>query len=193
MSNYGSKTNADGAAHKGDGRMPVMTGERVVGCTLQQIAMATDDNGQVIPNRAVVRFQQPNGSTFQQMYFESDQDWAIDRTNQQFLHLATKMITEDAYYAAIEGAASFSDFIAKVSAALTPASQGKSFTMKITLRESNGNYFPTFPNYPNFVELDGTTPSTLSTNAKYDFYEAPSATSASEALDQAELDDEPAF
>lgn len=192
MSNYGSRTNADGEAHRGDGRMPVMTGERVVGCTLQEVAMATDDNGQVIPNRAVVRFQQPNGSTFQQMYFESDQDWAIDRTNQQFLHLATKLVTEEEYYAAIGTATSFSDFIAKVSGSLMPASQGKSFTLKIALRESNGNYFPTFPNYPNFIELDGTTPSTLSTNAKYDFYEAPSATSAADALEET-ADEEPAF
>jgi len=191
MSIYGSRTNAEGEAHRGDGRMPVMTGERVVGCTLKEITMAVDDNDQVIPNRAVVRFQQPNGGTFQQMYFESDQDWAIDRTNQQFLHLATKMVTEDQYYVAIGDATSFSDFIAKVSGALMPASQGKSFTLKIALRESNGSYFPTFPNYPNFIELDGTMPSTLSTNAKYDFYEAPSATSAEEALDVTE--DEPAF
>jgi len=192
MSNYGSRTNSEGEAHRGDGRMPVMTGERVVGCTLQAIEMAKDDNGQVIPGRAVVRFTQPNGSTFQQMYFESDQDWAIDRTNQQFLHLATKMVTEEEYYAAIGTAASFSDFIAKVSGALMPASQGKGFTLKIALRESNGNYFPTFPNYPNFIELDGTMPSTLSTNPKYDFYEAPAATSADEAMEET-ADEEPAF
>ncbi len=191
MSNYGSRTNAEGEAHRGDGRMPVMTGEKVEGCKLQTIEMATDDSGQVIAGRAVVRFTQPNGSTFQQMYFESDQDWAIDRTNQQFLHMATKMITEEEYYNAIGTATSFSDFISKVSGALMPASQGKSFTLKIALRESNGSYFPTFPNYPNFIELDGTNPSTLSTNPKYDFYEVPVVDSAEEALET--TDEEPAF
>ena len=125
------------------------------------------------------------------MYFDSDQDWAIDRTNQQFLHIATKIVDEAAYFAAVSTATGFADFIAKVGALLLPASAGKTYTLKISLRENDGNYYPTFPNYPNFIEADGTTPTTLSTNPKYDVYEIPAATSADEALE--ESTEEPAF
>ena len=72
-----------------------------------------------------------------------------------------------------------------------PASACKTYTLKISLRENDGNYYPTFPNYPNFIEADGTTPTTLSTNQKYDVYEIPTSTSADEAL--AESTEEPAF
>ena len=191
MSNYGSKTNAEGVDLNSDGKMPIMTGEQVTGNVLTEITMATDKDGATLDNRAVVRFKQSNGSTFSQMYFDSDQDWAIDRTNQQFLHIATKIVTEDQYFAAVSTATGFPDFIAKVGALLLPASAGKTYTLKISLRENDGNYYPTFPNYPNFIEADGTTPTTLSTNPKYDVYEIPAATSADEALE--ESTEEPAF
>lgn len=189
MSNYGSKTNADGKSITGNGRSPIIVGQNVTGNKLMDICPATDQNGEMVQGRWAMKFLQSNGATFQHMIFDSDQDWAIDRTNQQILHIATKMISEEDYYAAIGSPANFDGFMRAVSAALMPASAGKLFTLKITYNKSG---YPGFPSFPNFIELDGTAPSTLSTNPKYDMYTVPEGDSAEEAT-TADTEDEPVF
>lgn len=179
---YGARVNSEGKELRSDGQMPVQTGEKVVGCTIKSIGMATDKEGTPIPGRAIVEFLQPGGAIFRQMYFDNEAAWAIDKTNQQILHIATKVVPADVYFAATAGATGFDDFFKKVGACVVPAAAGKSFTLKIALREKDGSYFPTFPNYPNFIEVDGTSPSTLKTDPKYDYYVIPSTTTAEEAL-----------
>jgi hypothetical protein len=180
---YGARIDSEGKDFRSDGQMPVQTGEKVVGCTIKSIGIASDKEGNTIPGRAVVEFLQPGGAIFRQMYFDNEAAWAIDKTNQQILHIATKVVPADEYFAVTAGATGFDDFFKKVGGLLIPKSVGKTFTLKIALREKDGSYFPTFPNYPNFIELDGTTPSTLKTDPKYDYYVAPSTTTAEEALD----------
>ena len=181
---YGSRETSDGSEVRGDGRAPVQAGERIEGCTLEYIGFPEDQEGNPVTTRAVVRFIQPNGAVFKKTYFDSDQDWSIDKTNQHMLHIATKIMSEESYYAAIAGAGNFQAFFTKLGEVLVPAATGILFNTKVILRLNNndGKYYPDFPNIPNFVEVTGTTPSTLSTNARFDAYVQPDATPAAAAV-----------
>lgn len=190
MSNYGSRTNADGSTVSGDGKMPVMTGERVGPCTLIEAGMQVGDDG-AQTGRGVLKYSQPNGAVFTKMFFENTDDWAVEETNRQLLHIAKRVMSEDDYYNAIAGATNFTQFMTQAGAAIKAASEGKEFDMKIILKKnSKGEWFPNIPKYPNFIEISGAENSTLSTSGKgYDIYEIPTETTAEEAVAETAEDD----
>lgn len=176
---YGSRTDSEGNALRADGNVPVITGERVEGNEFVSLEMAKDQDGNPMENRAVLTIKQANGATFRVMYFDSAEDWAIKQTNESMLHICTKIMSEDEYYAAIAGSSSFQAFMTAIGTKVIPQAAGKKYTMKIILKYSKGadGWFPNFPKFPNYVELDGTTPSTIGkTNPKYDIYAIPAPT-----------------
>lgn len=181
---YGSKTDSEGLEIRANGNAPILTGEQVKGNKITYFGMSTDSQtGETLSNRAEIKFLQSNGATFTYTFFDSDQDWAQDKVNKELLHICSKFVSKDEYYAALPGEnITFTSFIGAIQEKIMPKAEGKTFTLKIIYRENknNGKWYPQFPNFPNFIELDGTTPSTLSTNPKYDFYEIPTSNTEEE-------------
>tara|TARA_R100001463_G_scaffold23551_2_gene56417 strand:- start:27423 stop:28019 length:597 start_codon:yes stop_codon:yes gene_type:complete len=177
---YGSRTNQEGVAISANGSSPILVGEKVTGNKLVSLEMAKDQNGNPVENRATLTILQRNGAKFTHSFWDSTEEWAIVQVNREMLHMATKIVTEDEYYAVIEehGDNTFKGFIKAVAEHILPKAAGKTFSMKIIYKEnkSNGKWYPNFPKFPNFIELDGTEPSTFSTNPKYDVYTMPTPT-----------------
>ena len=199
MSNYGSKTNSEGKSIQANGSMPVLVGECVPGNTIEYFGMSKDQNGELSANMAEIRFKQSNGATFTKKFWDSEEDWAIDNLNRDMLHIATKIVPETEYDAAVAGSTSFSDFIQKIAVGVISKAEGKKFALKIIYKANTnkqsasfGQFFPSFPNFPNWIEPDGTNPTTFRTNPKYDFYEIPTSTSAEE-MDTEEAADTEVF
>ncbi len=197
---YGSNVDKDGKELRSNGAAPILTGERVSGCKLVSFDFAKEENGDAISTRAEFKFLQPNGATFTFSVMDSTEDWAIDTTNRSVLHICTKIVSEEEYYASISGAANFVEFVTKVKEKIISKVGDKKFTLKIIykLNKNKGKYYPGFPTFPSFIELDGTIPSTLSTNPQYDLYIVPASSSpekssgtenmTKEELDKAEKD-----
>lgn len=181
---FGSKTGADGNPIKADSsKRAVLIGEAVAGNKLVYIGLDADKEGNTLSNRACIKFEQANGAIFKYNLFEREEDWAVEKVNSDILHIATKIVPEAEYYAAVNTANNFSDFITKAGELIMSKVGDRRFTLKIVYSKNN---FPTFPKYPNFIELDGTTPSTLSSNPQYDRYtiiEKTDVTSESEAAE----------
>jgi len=176
---YGSRTDSEGKAISANGTMPVTTGERVVGNEIVSLAMAEDKDGNKLDSRAVLTFKQASGAIFRVMFFDSSEDWAMKNLNTTMVHICTKIVSEDAYYAAVDGSSDFASFINNIATKVIPSAAGKKFTMKVILKhnKSKDAYYPNLPNFPNYIELDGTTPTTIGkTNPKYDIYSIPAAT-----------------
>lgn len=195
---FGSKTNQDGKEIRSNGSMPVMVGECVPGHTIEYFGMAKDQNGAEQSNVAEIRFRQANGALFVKKFWDSEQDWAIDNLNRDMLHICTKIVSKEEYYAAIENAEdTFKSFIETINQEIISKASEMKFSLKIVYRENKnensssfGQFFPALPNFPNWIELDGTTPSSFKTNPQYDFYEIPTATATSqvESVDSGEDD-----
>lgn len=194
MSGYGSKTNSQGEEIRANGGAPILVGEKVPGNIILSFGMSEDQNGQVSENRAEIRFKQTNGASFSYSFFDSDQEWAVDKTNRELLHICTKFVTRDEYYAIVEPATGFADFINRIKTQIIPKAEGKAFTLKIVYKQNKTSkkWFVSFPNFPNFIEEDGTTPSTLKTDPRYDFY-APVEVSDDMETVATEGSDEPLF
>lgn len=177
---YGSRTDAEGKPLQANGASPLMTGEKVAGHELVYFGPAKDQNGTILDNRYEIHFRQPSGRLFTYSFFNSEEGWAIEKTNRTILHICTKIVTEEEYYGVVSGAANFTDFMDRVRTHIIPKAKDIRFTLKIVyiMDKSTGNWYAKFPNFPNFIERDGTTPSTLSTNPKYDVYEIPATTAA---------------
>ena len=176
MSGYGSTTTSEGKELTSDGRAPQLTGERVVGNELVSFDFAKDkETGDSITSRAELKFKQSNGAIVNIVFFDSTEGWAIDRTNAQLLHVFSKIVTKEEYYAAIGKPANFQEFVERIKNNIVPKAAGKTYTCKFVyiISRASGRANVGFPNFPNFFELDGTTPSTLSTNPKYDVYIKP--------------------
>jgi len=177
---YGSRTNNEGVAISANGSSPILVGEQVEGNKLVSVAMATDQNGNPSDKRATMTFLQRNGANFTHSFWDSTEEWAIVQVNREMLHICTKIVSEEQYYAILEehGDGSFKGFIDAVANHILPKAAEMSFTLKIIYKEnkSNGKWYPNFPKFPNFIEVDGTSPSTFSTNPKYDIYTMPAAT-----------------
>jgi len=173
---YGSRVDAEGKTIQGDSSFVAgVAGERVEGNTIQSIEFAKDKDGNVIDTRAVVTFKQANGALVRWTIFEATEPWQMDNLNKSIKHLATKVMTEEEYYAGLElggSPSSFQDFIKKVSALIVPKAAGKLFTMKFVFR----NGYLTIPSFPNWIATPENANS-LSTNPKYDFYTAEQPTS----------------
>lgn len=182
---YGSRTNNEGVAISANGSSPILTGEQVPGNKLTSLAMAEDQNGQPVANRATLTITQSNGAKFTHSFWDSTEEWAIVQVNREMLHICTKIVSEEQYYAILEehGDGSFQGFISAVAENILPLAAKMTFTLKIIYKEnkSNGKWYPNFPKFPNFIEVDGTTPSTFSTNPKYDIYVMPTPTNMGES------------
>ena len=179
---YGSRVDSEGKAIQGDsGYAKPVTGERVEGNKLISIGLAEDKDGNTIESRAVVTFEQANGSKVRLTLFEATEPWQFDSLNKQVKHLATKLMTEEEYYAGLEagGAPSnFVEFISKVSALLMPKAAGKVFTMKFVYL----NGYVSIPKFPNWIATPENA-DTLSTNPKYDVYTPEVPTAAAEVAE----------
>jgi hypothetical protein len=177
---YGSRTNNEGVAISANGSSPILVGEQVEGNKLVSLAMATDQNGAPVTNRATMTFSQRNGAKFTHSFWDSTEEWAIVQVNREMLHICTKIVSEEEYYAVLEEHAdgTFAGFISAVATHILPKASEMTFTLKIVYKEnkSNGKSYPNFPKFPNFIEVSGTSPSTFSTNPKYDIYVVPTAT-----------------
>ena len=177
---YGSRTNNEGVAISANGSNPILTGEQVTGNKLTSLAMATDQNGAPVTNRATLTITQRNGAKFTHSFWDSTEEWAVVQVNREMLHICTKIVPEDKYYEILEehGDGTFQGFIKAVADNILPLAKDMSFTLKIIYKEnkSNGKWYPNFPKFPNFIELDGTSPSSFSTNPKYDIYVMPTPT-----------------
>ena len=177
---YGSRTDKDGNVISANGANPILVGERVVGNKIVSLTMATDQNGNPVENRATLTFQQSNGATFTHSFWDSQEDWAVRQVNREMLHICTKIVTEEEYYAIVEehGDGTFKGWVSAVANHILPKAADTTFTLKIVYKENttSGKWYPNFPKFPNFIEKDGTTPSTLSTNPKYDIYVMPTPT-----------------
>lgn len=166
---YGSRVDSEGKAIQGDSSyVSPVAGERVEGNTLESIALAEDKDGNTIENRAVVTFKQANGSFVRWTLFEATEQWQFDNLNRGVKHLATKLMTEEEYYAGLEAGGAPTNFVAfinKLASLLMPRAAGKLFTMKFVYK----NGYVTVPSFPNWIALPENA-DTLSTNAKYDKY-----------------------
>ena len=180
MSMYASRTDSEGKAIQGDsGYVSPVAGERVEGNTLVSIALAKDKEGNEVETRATVEFQQANGAKVRWTIFEATEEWQFNSLNRNVKHLATKLMTEDEYYAGMEAGGSPEDFVsyvAKLSSVLMPKAEGKVFTMKFVYN----NGYVSLPKFPNWIATPGNE-STLSTNPKYDKYEPEEASDAPES------------
>ena len=166
---YGSKVDGSGKEIQGDSTyLAPVAGERVEGNTLVSIGLAEDKDGNVVDTRANIVFQQANKAQVKLTLFEATEEWQFTNLNKQVKHIATKLMTEDEYYAGINkgGApAGFQDFVTKISKMFLPKAEGKLFTMKFVYK----NNYVTVPSFPNWMALPENA-DTLSTNEKYDKY-----------------------
>lgn len=185
--NYGSKTNSTGESIRANGTAPILVGEKVIGNSIEYFGLSKDQDGNPIPNIAEIRFRQSNGAVFTKKFWEPSEDWAIDNLNRDMLHICTKIVSENEYYAAVEGTKSFGAFIEAIKTKVMPKAAGKTYTMKIVYLEnkkegspSKGQWFAGLPKFPSWIELDGTIPSSLTTNPKFDFYVVPASAKKSD-------------
>lgn len=182
---YGSRTNNEGVAINANGSSPILVGEQVVGNKIDSLAMATDQNGQPVTNRATLTFIQRNGAKFTHSFWDSTEEWAIVQVNREMLHICTKIVSEEEYYSILEqhGDGTFTGFINAVATHILPKAATMTFTLKIVYKEnkSNGKWYPNLPKFPNFIEVDGSSPSSFTTNPKYDIYTMPTPTNMESA------------
>ena len=166
---YGSRLDSKGEAIQENSQYATpIAGERVKGNTLESIALAEDKDGNIVETRANVVFKQANGSTVRWAIFEAREDWQFDSLNKNIKHLATKLMTEEEYYAGIEKGGAPSDFVSfidKLSKLLVPKAKGKLFTIKFVYKKG----YVTIPSFPNWIALPENE-SSLTTNPKYDKY-----------------------
>jgi cell division protein FtsI/penicillin-binding protein 2 len=175
---YGSKVDSTGKEVSGDSSfVQAVTGERIVGNTIKSIGLAKDKDGNIVETRATIEFKQSNGATVRLTLFEAKEDWQFDQINRTAKHLATKVVTEEQFYAAVANASDFPSFIKALSDLIMPASAGKVFTMKFVYN----NGYVSVPKFPNWIAAPENA-DTLSTNAKYDKYTAEEATPAPNAI-----------
>jgi len=189
MSGYGSKVNSEGKSITADGFSPIMVGERVVGNKIKGVEFAKNEDTSINEDRAFIIIEQTNGAEYRHMLTNSDNVKAQDIANRTVLHLATKFMTEEEYYAALANPSSFKEFVTALKDRVFPRAVGKTFTMKFTYRQNGDKFYAGFPTFPNFVELDGTTPSGLSTNPKFDIYETPTRSNVAPPTEATSEDD----
>ena len=166
---YGSRLDSKGEAIQENSQYtnPV-AGERVKGNTIESIGLAEDKDGNIVETRANVVFKQANGSTVRWTIFEATEDWQFDSLNKNIKHLATKLMTEEEYYAGIEAGGAPTDFVSfidRLSKLLVPKAAGKVFTIKFVYKKG----YVTVPTFPNWIALPENE-NTLTTNPKYDKY-----------------------
>lgn len=171
---YGAKVDSTGKAVEADsGYVQAKTGERVEGNIIESIGMDSDKDGNLLDDRAKVVFKQANGSKVRLTLFKAVEGWQFDNINKTTKHIATKVVSEEAFYAAVGAASDFPSFIKAFSELVMPAAQGKVFTMKFVYSKG----YVSVPKFPNWIALPENA-DTLSTNAKYDSYTAEESTPA---------------
>ena len=174
MMNFGSRLDSSGeVASEGTGKAVPVAGVHIENCELVGIEMYKDRDGNVSTSLAGILFKQPNGSVVKKTLFEpkpsteqvpskkdpskmvGNNDWQLDGLNATIQHVAPKIMTEDAYHAAIAAGAaptSFSEFITKANNVLLPASKGMKFTMKFVYELSkDGKYYVVIPTFAPWI------------------------------------------
>lgn len=166
---YGSRLDSKGEAIQENSQYATpVAGERVEGNVIEAISLAEDKEGNIVETRANVVFKQANGAAVRWTIFEATEDWQFDSLNRNIKHLATKLMTEEEYYAGIEKGGAPSDFVGfidKLSKLILPKAEGKVFTIKFVYKKG----YVSIPSFPNWIALPENA-DTLSTNAKYDKY-----------------------
>jgi len=178
---YGSRTNSEGAAiTEAGGYLSPMVGPAVTGNKLVYIGLDKDENGEVkTPKAAIVSFEQTNGAVFSHKWFDGQENWRIDELNANMLHICSKIVTEEEYYEAVSGSASFDDLLNNINSKIFPKARGMEFTLKIVYtKRASGKYYAAVPKskWPKWIENAAvvTTPgSTFRHNEGYDIYEMP--------------------
>ena len=195
---YGSRVDSSGEVIKdNEVRLRPVAGEKVEGNTIVSIGMDKDKDGNPTSNRAAVEFKQANGTVVKWSIFEpqpsteriidkfgkevGNNDWQLDKMNKNIRHLATKIVSEDEYFAAIEangGPKSFVDFINRVSKVLMPEVAGKLFTMKFVYLKG----YVSIPNFPHWIATPDNTDALITTKSDSYVPEKPSATPLTKAV-----------
>lgn len=184
---YGSSVDEEGKPiAEGSGKIPVITGERVVGNELVDFDFVkVFDKEEFHEDRAVIVFKQSNGAFLRQMYFKSDDPKEQVKVSARILHIFSKLISKEQYYNLLGSPKNFGEFVVALRDKVVPAC--KATGLKLTLKVVyNKKGYTGLPAVVDFAELDGTSPSTLKTNPKYDFYVAPVATDMGTAAEEAE-------
>lgn len=171
---YGSNTDETGAEISANGKTPILVGQCVPGNTLEGLTLSEDNK------KATLSFRQSNGATFTHTFWDSTEDWGIKQVNTEMLHICSKIVTQDEYYAIVNanGDGTFKSWINAISEHIVPKASGQTFSLKIVYKEnkSNGRWFANFPKYPNFFAKDGEATG-FTTNPKYDVYVMPTSSS----------------
>lgn len=171
MNNYGSITRTDGT--------PLITPKVAAGlCVknniLESFDFDTDQNGNIVENRACIIFKQSNGFMFKQTFMDGEADWMQEKLNRDIFHICNQMVSADEYNKAVEGVNNFREFITTVRDEIISKHIGDSFNLKITYSENKntGKSYAGFPKIPNFIEPATTMISTFVDNPTYDKYMA---------------------
>lgn len=184
---FGSNKKADGTEINANGKTPVLVGEKVEGNVFVEAKWYNDEH-----KSFVISFKQTNGAIFTHRFNRPNPESAsfeksLEYLNTQMLHIATKVMSEQEYLAAVAGSSDFETFVTKLIAGVFSKMVGKTFNLKITYKYETGDdgkvySLPQLPLFPNFIEPGDTKECTFSTNPSYDFYvRKTNTTSASEA------------
>ena len=150
---YGSNKNTEEKSYPVVG---TVTNPTISGNSIEGFELSEDGN------RFTITFKQPNGSLVKHSEFNNEADWAQDETSRRIRHIATKIVSDDDYSAAISETSSFGDFMSKVTNLIGNKHIGLMFNM---LYVYNKKGYVSLPKYPNFIEKDGTSPSTINLSA----------------------------
>lgn len=199
---FGSSVDENGVEiPTGSSKFPVITGERVAGNELISFDYAEDwETKEKITTRAELKFKQSNGAIASISYNNPTESWAAQAMSNALLHVFSKYMTKEEYYAALgNGGKAFDTFEAYVEAIrdkVVPIALAtkKKLTLKLVynIAKKTGKGYLGFPKFPDFAEVDGTTPSTIpKTNPKYDIYVVPVKSDMETASSEKKEDDMP--
>jgi hypothetical protein len=154
---YGSKVTSDGKPISADDTRIAPIVGIVDDCEIKTYFELNDDS-----SVATITFGQPNGSEIKHKEWNNEDDEkSIDDTNRRVKHICTKVMAENEYHSAVEGATGFVDFFNRVNKALNDKIGGK---FRMIFHYNNKGYV-TIPRYPNFIEAMSVVPSKLTLSA----------------------------
>tara|TARA_R110002126_G_scaffold185701_1_gene334208 strand:+ start:439 stop:1002 length:564 start_codon:yes stop_codon:yes gene_type:complete len=182
---YGKRVDAEGKAISADNeKKGPVAGEKVKGVKITSFDWA-EVQGSTSSTLAKVGFTQENGSVIYMPIFEPKESVYSTIEKQEadlqrnILHIATKCMPEEQYYAELGEPSTFQEFINKAKAIIMKHSEGKTFTMKFIYGKKG---YVEVPKFPNFIALSGVDEDKLITT-KYDKYVFEATPSAPVAQD----------
>ena len=168
---FGSKVNSEGKDINADGRTPVLVGERVMDNVLQDFKFNDDKT------KLILEFKQTNGAIFSPSFMSPREGNSkdLDNLKRNMLHICTKIVSEDEFWATVANTTSFEEYINAIMNKILVKAKGKQFNLKII----HYNNYASFP-FPNFIEKGDTVESTFNTG-KNDVYVRTATTDAASA------------